>query len=102
MGTGQTQEFATRGRVFGLFAVFNPFLLEISTAATKMTSFNGLAKSCLKNPCTNKLVERQLEQTRGERPELRDSMKIGQLNVFIDITLDLHIWAAAPIGDKVQ
>lgn len=62
-----------------ILMLLDNFWLKWSQTATKMTSFNGLAKSCLKNPCTNKLVERQLEQTRGERPELRDSMKIGLL-----------------------
>ena len=44
-----------------------------------MKSFVGLAKSCQKNPCNKKLVKTQLARTRGERPELKETMKLGNI-----------------------
>lgn len=62
-----------------LLMIVDNFWLKWSLTASKMKSFVGLAKSCLKNPCTKKLVKTQLERIRGERPELKDAIKIGHL-----------------------
>lgn len=79
-----------------LLMIIDNFWLKWSRTASKMKSFVGLAKSCLKNPCTKKLVKTQLARARGERPELKDPMKIGLLTRLTDS----EIREAVVLSDK--
>lgn len=79
-----------------LLMIIDNFWLKWSRTASKMKSFVGLAKSCLKNPCTKKLVKTQLARTRGERPELKDPMKLGLLTRLTEA----EIREAVVLSDK--